>query len=118
MLPKEHGAYALVIAPLLTAFCRGGASWVGAGLALATLALFLAHEPGLVMLAQEPDDAVRARLARELGRTIFRRQQLAGGSSVSGGGDANACASACTPAVWVGGYHKVDDDGNTAPRGR
>lgn len=62
MLPREHGAYALVIAPLLTAFCRGHASWVGAGLSLATLALFVAHEPALVLLAQRG-----GRAQRELG---------------------------------------------------
>lgn len=66
-LPKEHGAYALILAPLLTAFCRGAPSWVGAGFAIATVAAFLAHEPALVLLAQRG-----ARARRELGGAARR----------------------------------------------
>ncbi|MEZ4330025.1 MAG: YwiC-like family protein [Polyangiales bacterium] len=72
LMPREHGAYALVLAPLLTAFCRGEPSWAGLGFAVLAVAAFLAHEPALVLLGHR---GVRAK--RELGavarRALVRR---------------------------------------------
>lgn len=91
MLPREHGAYALVLAPLLTAFCRGHASWVGAGLALATLALFTAHEPALVLLSQRGGRAQREHGDRARG-AFARRAWVA----LAAGGAAYFFADAAT----------------------
>ncbi len=81
LLPREHGAYALVIAPLLTAFCRETPSWTGAALALATLAAFVLHEPVLILLSQR---GPRAR--RELGALATRAVWVRGSVLALSGG--------------------------------
>lgn len=91
LMPREHGAYALVLAPLLTAFCRGEASWVGAGLALAVVAVFLAHEPALVLLAQRG-----GRVQRELGARARVALGVRGGLALVAGGCALGQADAVT----------------------
>ena len=48
--PKEHGAYAIVMIPMLTAVVTQGVGVVGAAVVVATLAGFFAHEPLLVAL--------------------------------------------------------------------
>jgi hypothetical protein len=48
--PKEHGAYAVLAIPSLTALAMGGVSLVGLCVLLAACCGFLAHEPLLVML--------------------------------------------------------------------
>jgi hypothetical protein len=48
--PKEHGAYAIVIIPMLTALVASDVSIVGFGVVVASLAGFFAHEPLLVSL--------------------------------------------------------------------
>lgn len=50
LLPREHGAYAQVIFPLLTAFALGGITLASLLLAFAAVTVFLAHEPLLVLL--------------------------------------------------------------------
>ncbi len=48
--PKEHGAYAIVMIPILTALVTSDASIVGAAVVVASIAGFCAHEPLLVAL--------------------------------------------------------------------
>ncbi len=50
LLPREHGAYAEVLFPLLTVFCLGQATLASFALSLAVVAGFLAHEPLQVLL--------------------------------------------------------------------
>ena len=91
LMPREHGAYALVLAPLLTAFCRGEASLVGLGFAVAAVALFLAHEPALVLLAQRG-----GRVRRELGGRAWLALLARGGLALVAGGYALAHADVVT----------------------
>lgn len=60
--PKEHGAYGQIALPLIAAFAVGGVSMAGICFAIAVCAVFLAHEPALVLLGLR---GPRAR--RELG---------------------------------------------------
>ena len=48
--PKEHGAYAILAIPIVTAILVTGPTVVGLCVAVASLAGFLAHEPLLVAL--------------------------------------------------------------------
>ena len=48
--PKEHGAYAIVTIPMLTALITSGISLVGVAVVVTSLAGFFAHEPLLVTL--------------------------------------------------------------------
>ena len=50
MLPKEHGAYGQLGFPLVTALIVVGPAYASVLVAAAALALFLAHEPMLVLL--------------------------------------------------------------------
>jgi hypothetical protein len=50
MLPREHGAYGQLAFPLLTAFAVSGITGASLLTALAAIAVFLAHEPLLVLL--------------------------------------------------------------------
>src|SRR5690606_3444286 len=68
--PKEHGAYAIVIIPMLTALLTRDAGIVGVAVVVASLAGFFAHEPLLVALGHRGQrirrDAPEAR-ARAMG---------------------------------------------------
>ncbi len=46
--PKEHGAYAMLGLPLVTAFVLAGFSWVGLWTAIASIAGFLSHEAVMI----------------------------------------------------------------------
>jgi hypothetical protein len=61
-LPREHGAYAEVLFPLLTVFCLGTTGLASVALSLAIVAGFLAHEPLQLLLG-----ARGGALQRELG---------------------------------------------------
>lgn len=50
LLPREHGAHAEVLFPLLTVFCLGKLTLASCALSLAILAGFLAHEPLQILL--------------------------------------------------------------------
>lgn len=50
MLPKEHGAYGQISFPLVTSLAVAGLSWPSVFTAVAVIAMFLAHEPLLVLL--------------------------------------------------------------------
>lgn len=49
-LPREHGTYAELAFPLASGLAVGGPSMVGALLGAAAVALFLAYEPGVLLL--------------------------------------------------------------------
>lgn len=49
LLPREHGAYAEVVFPVLTGLTVGSTSIAAIGLAIAAVAFFLVHEPIAVM---------------------------------------------------------------------
>lgn len=48
LFPKEHGAYAMLAIPLVTALIAGGLSFTGICIAITAVAGFFAHEPLLV----------------------------------------------------------------------
>lgn len=67
-MPREHGAYAEVTFPLITAIALGTVSLAQLLLAVAAVAIFLAHEPLLVMTGErgrraQTEKGERARLA-------------------------------------------------------
>ena len=62
-LPREHGAYAQLVAPLVTTLVVAGVTASSLALAAACLVAFLAHEPLLVVLGVRG-----ARVKREAGR--------------------------------------------------
>lgn len=87
MAPKEHGAWGQVVIPLVVALGLGQPGSVAWGLALAVVALFIAHEPLTVLLGQRG-----TRAAREVGQSARRRlllligaATLLGGVAVTGG---------------------------------
>jgi len=66
LLPREHGAYAQLAAPLAGAFATFGASLAGALIALGACLAFVANEPLLVVLGHrgkraKADDGRRAK---------------------------------------------------------
>lgn len=72
--PREHGAYAQISFPLLTALALGGLGLAPLLLIIAAVSLFLAHEPFMVLIGgrggrtlREGWSAARKRLAMLLG---------------------------------------------------
>ena len=59
LLPREHGVYAEVLFPILTALIIGPASLGGACFSVAVIAAFLVHEPVLVLLGRRGGRAKR-----------------------------------------------------------
>lgn len=90
LAPKEHGAWGQLFAPLAVALGLGRPGFVAWGLAIAVVAVFMAHEPLLVVLGQRGTRAAREtsvpakrRLAMMLGAAlVFGCVALAGGSWV------------------------------------
>jgi YwiC-like protein len=74
--PKEHGAYAILAIPIVTAISITGPTWVGLCVAIASITGFLAHEPLLVALghrgarAQRTTPAAQQRLGVLLTVTV------------------------------------------------
>lgn len=74
--PKEHGAYAILAIPIVTAILITGPTVVGLCVAVASIAGFLAHEPLLVSLghrgarAQRTTPAAKRRLGVLLTMTV------------------------------------------------
>jgi hypothetical protein len=67
LLPHEHGAYSQLAFPLLTALLVAGLSTGGLLIALAAVAVFLAHEPAAVLLGLRG-----VRIKRERGPAAVR----------------------------------------------
>lgn len=59
MAPKEHGAWGQLGFPLLVSLGIGRPGLVAVGMALSAVALFMAHEPLVVLLGQRGTRAVR-----------------------------------------------------------
>jgi YwiC-like protein len=59
LIPREHGAYGQLLMPLVVALVIGGAAAGALALAAAAVAVFLAHEPLLVLLGQRGGRASR-----------------------------------------------------------
>jgi len=76
MWPKEHGAYAQLAIPLVTALVAGRPTIAAALFALAACAAFFAHEPGAILIGAR---GTRAR--REEGPRA--RRWLAGTASIA-----------------------------------
>jgi len=57
LLPREHGAYAELLFPLVTALFLGRPTLAGVLLALGIVAAFLLHEPVLVLLGRRGSQA-------------------------------------------------------------
>ena len=72
LLPREHGAYVQLLAPLLTAVWVVHGRLPSVALACATLAAFLGHEPLLVHLGQRGKRAQRAAGPRALRQAMVR----------------------------------------------
>src|SRR5512139_2368612 len=71
LLPREHGVYAEVLFPIVTALIIGPASPGGVCFAIAIIAAFLVHEPVLVLLGRRG-----GRIKRELGAPARQRLVL------------------------------------------
>jgi hypothetical protein len=81
LLPREHGAYAQLAFPLLTALALTTPAAATLLLALAAIAAFLAHEPLLILVGQRGP-----RAKRELGATArVRLGALTAAALVTGG---------------------------------
>jgi hypothetical protein len=61
LIPKEHGAYGQLLFPLVTALAIGDVTRGAVACAAAAAAVFLAHEPLLVILGQRGGRAARER---------------------------------------------------------
>ncbi len=64
--PREHGAYAMLVFPMLSGLAMGGLSWAGIAFAALAVSGFLAHESVLVVLGARGErirsnDAAHAR---------------------------------------------------------
>lgn len=81
VVPREHGAYGQLGFPLATALAAGGLTWPAVAFAVAAIAIFVAHEPLLVLLG---DRGARARrmLARGAWQTMGVSLLLAAGTGV------------------------------------
>ncbi len=80
--PKEHGAYAILGVPLVTALLISGFSLSGIFVAIAAVAGFLAHEPLLVVWGQRGARAKNATPAA-MRRLVLLLAITIGGGSVS-----------------------------------
>lgn len=64
LIPREHGAYAQLSLPLVTALLGGSPGPTAAALCVAPIAAFMAHEPMLVLLGHRGPRALREDRAR------------------------------------------------------
>lgn len=94
LLPREHGAYGQLLAPLAAALAVGRPGLASLGLAAAAVLAFLAHEPLLVALGQ------RGQRAREEAGARARRLLCALGTAGLLLGTAGLWA-APAPARWA-----------------
>ena len=88
MAPKEHGAWGQLVIPLAVVLGLGRPRLVALGLALAVVAMFLAHEPLSVLIGKRGTRAVR-----EVGQLAKRRLLLLIGTAMLIGGVAAMAGS-------------------------
>jgi len=77
--PKEHGAYAILAIPIGTAIFVTGPTVVGLGVAVASTAGFLAHEPLLLSLGHRGARAQRTTPAAQRRLGVLLTVTIAGG---------------------------------------
>ena len=75
--PREHGAYAMLIFPLLSGLAMGGLSWAGIAFAALAVSGFLAHESILVVRGAR-GERIRSKEAKHARRRLLRLTGLAG----------------------------------------
>jgi len=78
--PREHGAYAMMAFPQITALLLGPGTRAAILLALGVLGMFLAHEPVLVTMGRRG-----TRIRRDAGPWALRQGVLLAGLSVAAG---------------------------------
>lgn len=61
--PREHGAYAELGLPLLVALVAGSRTWRAFAMTAGALAVFLASEPFLILVGQQPPSRTAATVA-------------------------------------------------------
>jgi YwiC-like protein len=83
LFPREHGAYAQLGVPLVTALAVSRPNIAGACIALAGCAVFVAHEPALVLLGQRGTRA-RREASAFVGRLLFVSLLAAGTLAAAG----------------------------------
>lgn len=96
LLPREHGAYAQLLAPLLAALIVGSPGLAAALLSIAACAAFLANEPLLVVLGHRG-----RRLAESAGAAARARLRLTGAIAISAGVAGLALAPHAIPAALL-----------------
>jgi hypothetical protein len=92
LLPREHGAYAELVFPLVTGLAAAPPSPAALALASAAVAFFLANEPIAVLLGARGE-----RLKNQVGPRARRRGFLLMGAGIALGGAGIAAAGA---SVW------------------
>ena len=93
MMPREHGAWGQLLAPLVTALAMGSLHARSGALALAALAAFVAHEPALIALGHRGG---RAKVLR--GAAAMRAMALRGGAAVGFAVAAHTVGGGMSPA--------------------
>lgn len=91
--PKEHGAYAIVVIPMLTALAASNVSLVGIAVIVAALAGFFAHEPLLVALGHRGGRVQREAPNARLRTTYLLMLSFAAGAMSMWCGTADVRAS-------------------------
>ncbi len=88
LLPREHGAYAELAFPLATGLALSPPTLSALGLALGTIAFFLAHEPLAILLGARGPRLQAQETGRARGRVAFLLGAgvLFGGLGVAGAG--------------------------------
>jgi hypothetical protein len=83
LLPREHGAYAELLFPLLTALLLGWPTLASACFAIATVAFFLLHEP-VAVLSGTRGARVRTQMGARTRRRAAWLAALGGASGATG----------------------------------
>jgi hypothetical protein len=113
--PKEHGAYAILAIPIVSALLEGGPTIVGLCVAIASVAGFLAHEPLLIAIghrggrAQQSTPMAKTRLTVLLAVTVIGGSLalLLGNASVRWSLVACLVVAAISYAVAIAGIHRT-----------
>lgn len=69
--PREHGAYAMLIFPIVSGLAMGGLSWAGIAFAVLAVSGFLAHESILVVRGAR-GERIRSKEAAHARRRLLR----------------------------------------------
>lgn len=102
--PKEHGAYAILAIPIVTALVIGGPTLVGFLIAIASITGFLAHEPLLVALGHRGRRAQSAAPAANSRLTVYLLITTVSGATamLMAGNDVRVALMGCLLIAIVG----------------